>query len=86
MPDTATAFAAFAKTLRRACDASLPDLAPTTILAEVVNIDSLRLLQAIALAEEELGIEIDTGALDAAWTVRDIVMALAEARPAARDP
>ena len=50
-------------------------------LAEVPNIDSLRLLQAIALLEEQFSIEIEVVALERLQRVRDIVAIISDALP-----
>ena len=50
-------------------------------MAEVPNIDSLRLLQAIALLEEQFSIEIEVVALERLQRVRDIVAIISDALP-----
>jgi acyl carrier protein len=50
-------------------------------LADVPNIDSLRLLQTIALLEEQFSIEIDVVALERLHRVRDIVELISDALP-----
>ena len=67
--------------LCRVCErgaVALPDDLP---LADVPNIDSLRLLQAIALLEEQFSIEIDVVALERLHRVRDIVELISDALP-----
>jgi acyl carrier protein len=50
-------------------------------LAEVPNIDSLRVLQAVALLEEQFSIEIEVVALERLQRVRDVVELIADALP-----
>jgi acyl carrier protein len=78
---SADAFAALAAILRRLCQHPLPDLAPETLLLDIPDLDSIRLLEAVALLEEELRVEIDTAMLDGLECVGDILRAVATARP-----
>ena len=53
----------------------LPDviLLPSMELADVPYMDSLRLLETVALAEEHFGVTVDTARLESISTVGDIV-------------
>ena len=75
------AFATLAGLLRRLCEDPLPGLAPETLLVDIPGLDSIRLLEAVALLEEELRVEIETAALDELHCVADILAAVACARP-----
>ncbi len=76
-----TAFATLADLLRGLCEDPLPDLAPDTLLADIPGLDSIRLLEAVALLEEAFEVEIDTAALDGLRRVADILAAVAKGRP-----
>jgi acyl carrier protein len=60
-------------------------LTPDMLLQDIPGIDSLRLLQAVALLEERFHVEIDVVALEDLHRVQDILDAIANARPIA-DP
>jgi acyl carrier protein len=75
-------FIELAKLLRRICEDEMLTLTANTPLDEIPGIDSLRLLQAIAHLEEHFNVEIDVAALDDLSYVRDILNAVAAARPA----
>lgn len=57
-----------------------PEVALETPLYDVDGLDSLRLLETVALAEEALGVVVDTGGLGQLETVGDIVRLLVTAR------
>jgi acyl carrier protein len=80
--DPEAIFIELGKILRRVCAHEMPDLTPNTPLDEIPDIDSLRLLQAVAHLEEHFQVEIDVAALDDLSRVRDILNALAVAAPA----
>ena len=67
--------------LCRVCGQAAVALPEDLLLAEVPNIDSLRLLQAIALLEEQFSIEIEVVALERLQRVRDIVAIISDALP-----
>ena len=67
--------------LCRVCGGPAVDLPQALPLADVPNIDSLRLLQAIALLEEQFSIEIEVVALKRLHRVRDIVELISDALP-----
>jgi len=67
--------------LCRVCERPAVALRQDLPLAEVPNIDSLRLLQAIALLEEQFSIEIEVVALERLHRVRDIVAIISDALP-----
>ena len=75
------AMVCLARLLRQLCEDPLPDLAPETPLVDVTGLDSIRLLETVALLEEELQLEIDTQALDGLERVGDILAAIWAARP-----
>lgn len=57
-----------------------PAAAMDTMLFELDALDSLRLLETVALAEEHFGVQIDTGGLGQIETVGDIVRLVASGR------
>lgn len=67
--------------LCRVCEREAVALPQDMPLAEVPNIDSLRVLQAVALLEEQFSIEIDVVALEQLHRVRDIVALISDALP-----
>jgi acyl carrier protein len=67
--------------LCRVCEQPTVALPGDLPLPEVPNIDSLRLLQAIALLEEQFSIEIEVVALERLHRVRDIVAIISDALP-----
>ena len=80
---SAADLAAVAASLRKLCRDPLSDLTADTYLDELPGMDSLRVLHAIAMIEEQFGVEIDVAALDGMRQVRDIVQAVHAARNAA---
>jgi acyl carrier protein len=69
--------------LCRVCERDAVALPQDLLLAELPNMDSLRLLQAIALLEETFSIEIDVVALERLHRVGDIVEIISDALPEA---
>jgi acyl carrier protein len=67
--------------LCRVCERAAVALPQDLLLADVPNIDSLRLLQTIALLKEQFSIEIDVVALERLHRVRDIVKLISDALP-----
>jgi acyl carrier protein len=67
--------------LCRVCERDAVALPQDLLLAELPNMDSLRLLQAIALLEETFSIEIDVVALERLHRVRDIAEIISDALP-----
>ena len=67
--------------LCRVCERPAVVLTQDLPLADIQNIDSLRLLQAIALLEEQFSIEIDVVALERLHRVRDIIELISDALP-----
>jgi acyl carrier protein len=67
--------------LCRVCERPAVALRQDLPLAEVPNIDSLRVLQAVALLEEQFSIEIEVVALERLQRVRDVVELIADALP-----
>lgn len=67
--------------LCRVCERDAVTLPQDLLLAEVPNMDSLRLLQAIALLEETFSVEINVVALERLQRVRDIVELISDALP-----
>jgi len=66
--------------LRRLCEQPLPDLAPATPLVEIDGLDSVRLLETVALLEEAMGVEFPTEGLDRLEHVADLLRLMAAAR------
>ncbi|MDR3534320.1 MAG: acyl carrier protein [Rhodopila sp.] len=74
------AFATIASVLRNLCKDPLPDLALDTRLDELPGMDSLKSLHALALMEEQFGVEIDVAVLDYHLEqVQDVVHAVCAA-------
>jgi acyl carrier protein len=73
---------AFTGQLRRVCECEDIVVSPDTNLEAIPQIDSLRLLLAIAHLEQQFGVEIDVAAFDSFRHVGDILSAVASARPA----
>ena len=67
--------------LCRVCERAAVALPQDLPLADIQNIDSLRLLQAIALLEEQFSIEIDVVALERLHRIRDVVELISDALP-----
>ncbi len=77
----AQVLAAFAGVVRRlAGDPSLP-VTREHDLMELGTLDSLRLLEAIALTEAACGVEIDAAGLSGLLTVDDLIRAMLAGRP-----
>jgi acyl carrier protein len=57
-------------------------LSATTLLADIPDMDSLRLLECVALAERHFVVEVSTDQFESLVTVGDIVRLIAAARPA----
>ena len=57
-----------------------PGCAMDTELHALDGVDSLRLLETVALAEEHFGVQVDTGGLGQIETVGDIVRLVASGR------
>jgi len=70
-----------ARLLGRLCEQDDPSLSPDMLLEDIPGIDSLRLLQAVALLEEHFQVEIDVVALNDLYRVQDILDAISKARP-----
>ncbi len=69
-------FETVAALLATVCERHFEGVTPATVLADLPGMDSLRLLETVALAEEHFGVEIDTSRLETIETVDDIVTAL----------
>ncbi len=67
--------------LRRLCELDRLELSPDMPLVDIPGIDSLRILQTVALAEEHFRMEIDVVALENLHRVRDVMNAIAPAPP-----
>ncbi len=72
--------AAFAAMLAQICEQARLDLRLDTVLIDIPGIDSLRLLQAIALLEERCMVEIMIPTLESLHQVGDVVDAILQAR------
>jgi acyl carrier protein len=66
--------------LRGLCQDKLAALGPDTRLDEVTGLDSLRLVEAIALLEEHFQVVVDTDGLADLRTVGDLVRLILAAR------
>ncbi|MGD0430039.1 MAG: acyl carrier protein [Acetobacteraceae bacterium] len=73
--------AELARSLRRICELSQPELRADMVLGDLPGINSLRLLQAVAYLEQYFHVEIDVVALDELTRVQDILNAVSQARP-----
>jgi acyl carrier protein len=71
-----------ARSLRRICEHTQPELRADSMLEDLPGINSLRLLQAVAHLEQHFHVEIDVVALDELARVQDILNAVSRARPA----
>ncbi len=58
-----------------------PGIGLDSALDTLDGVDSLRLLETVALAEEQFGVQVDTGGLDALETVGDIVRLISKQLP-----
>ena len=58
-----------------------PGIGLDSALDTLDGVDSLRLLETVALAEEKFGVQVDTGGLDALETVGDIVRLISKQLP-----
>jgi acyl carrier protein len=65
--------------MRHRSEVGLPDLSDTTFLVDVPNLDSLRVMETVALIEQQFGVEVDTSRLETLVTVGDISDAVSEA-------
>jgi acyl carrier protein len=72
----------FTAQLRRVCECDDIVVSADTNLEDIQQIDSLRLLLAIAHLEEQFRVEIDVAAFDSFTHVGDVLRAVASARPA----
>jgi acyl carrier protein len=81
VPPTATPLDALSSLLSRLCQQPFLALTPDMLLLDIPGIDSLRLLQAVALMEEQFHVEVDVVALEDLHRVHDILEAIANARP-----
>jgi acyl carrier protein len=59
--------------LSRLCEQPQLNLSPEMALEDVPGLDSLRLLQAVALLEERFGVEVDVVAINHLRRVQDII-------------
>jgi acyl carrier protein len=76
-----TILGAFSGVLSRLCEQAQLEVSPDMLLADIPGIDSLRLLQAVALLEEHFRVEIDVVALEELNRVSDLLDAISSARP-----
>jgi acyl carrier protein len=81
MPASDAAFPALAETLRAVCRDRLIGLAPDTALDDVPGLDSLALIQAVALMEDRFQVDVETTALGDMRRIADILRLIAAARP-----
>ena len=79
-PDPAQVLAVVAGILATVTARAQPGIGLDTALSRLDGLDSLRLLETVALAEEHFGVQVATGGLDALATVGDIVRLIAAAQ------
>jgi acyl carrier protein len=77
-PTPAIVLAAVAAILEQVTARDQPGLHPDTPLD---GIDSLRVLEAVALAEEHFAVTVDTAGIDTLATVGDIIRLITDALP-----
>lgn len=80
-PPAETELNVLAGILSRLCEQEPMTLLPDMLLEDIPGLDSLRLLQAVALMEEHFRVEVDVVALEDLHHVRDILAAITAARP-----
>ena len=81
--DRSRVLAETADLLREICRAPGLPLDPTSRLEEIEPLDSLRLMETVAMLEDRFHVEIETGVLDSLVTVDDIVDLVLRAAPGA---
>lgn len=67
--------------IERVTNRSHPGADLATPLEDLDGVDSLRLLETVALAEEHFGVAVDTGGFGSLATLGDIVGMIVAARP-----
>jgi acyl carrier protein len=82
-PPAETSLLVLARLLGRICEQDGLIISPATFLDDIPGVDSLRILQAVALMEDHFQVEIDVITLNDCLRVRDILGAIAKARPMA---
>lgn len=78
--DPAAVLAAVVGIVARVTRRAQPGAAMETKLYDLDGLDSLRLLETVALAEEHFGVQVETGWLGQIETVGDIVRLVAAGR------
>ena len=78
--DPAAVLAAVVGIVARVTRRAQPGAAMETKLYDLDGLDSLRLLETVALAEEHFGVQVETGGLGQIETVGDIVRLVAAGR------
>lgn len=78
--DPAAVLAAVVGIVARVTRRAQPAAAMETKLYDLDGLDSLRLLETVALAEEHFGVQVETGGLGQIETVGDIVRLVAAGR------
>jgi acyl carrier protein len=79
--DAAQVLAAVVRILESVAARPHPGIGLETALDTLDGVDSLRLLETVALAEERFGVQVDTGGLDGLETVGDIVRLISRQLP-----
>ncbi len=82
-PDATAIHRALLATLRRVCPAPLPDLPSDTPIEALPELDSLRLVETIALLETQFGVTVDTDGLTDLADLADIAALIRRALPGA---
>lgn len=83
MPDATAVFAALVALIGKLDANPGAPLALTTALADIDGLDSIRLIETIALLEEHFAVEVATHDLDQLHCLADIVRAITHATSAA---
>lgn len=79
MRDGARVFDEAAALIRKLCNRADLELTLSTPLADLPDMDSLRIMETVAMLEARFGVEVDTHDLDHLFVVADIVGAVLRA-------
>ncbi len=79
-PHAALVLAEVRGQIRRLCGQPALEVDGATALDEIEGLDSLRIIEAVALLEERFGVAVDPLALDGLASVGDIVRIITSAR------
>jgi acyl carrier protein len=84
MSDYATILAEMERLIRSVTAHPALAISAASVLGDIEDLDSLRVLECVAMAERHFGVEISPDALYELETVGDIARALAASAPARR--